>query len=181
MRRAGQFVILFCLAAGLSFAQGEGGGADNLQLWKWANFLLLAGGLGYLMAKTLPKLFAERSRSITSDITESDRIRRDAEARAADVERRLASLEAEIASLRAEAQKESQAETARLAARAAADLAKIREQSERDIADAVKAARTELKRYAAALAIDLAEGKIRARMTPAIEAGLVRGFVRDLR
>jgi hypothetical protein len=38
-----------------------------------------------------------------------------------------------------------------------------------------------LKRYAAGLAIDLAERKIRARMTPAIEDGLVRIFVRDLK
>jgi hypothetical protein len=38
-----------------------------------------------------------------------------------------------------------------------------------------------LKRYAAELAIGLAEQKIRARMTPETQDALVRGFVRDLK
>lgn len=181
MRRAGQFAFLFCLAAGLSFAQGTEGGEGHLLLWKWANFLVLAGALGYLMAKTLPPVFLSRSEALTKDIAESEKIRRDAEARAADVERRMAGLEGEIAALRAESLKQSEAETERLAADTAAEIAKIKAQSQRDIADAAKAARAELKRYAAGLAIHLAEEKIRARMTPAIEDGLVRVFVRDLK
>jgi F-type H+-transporting ATPase subunit b len=181
MRRAGQFALLFCLAAGLSFAEGTETGEGSLQIWKWANFLLLAGGLGYLAGKTLPPLFASRSQAISKDIAESDKIRRDAEARAADVERRLSGLEAEIAALRAESQKEARAETERLAAHTAAEISKIQAQSQRDIADAGKAARTELKRYAAGLAIHLAEQKIRGRMTPTVEDGLVRAFVRDLK
>ena len=181
MRRAGQFALLFCLAAGLGFAQGKEGGDGALEFWKWANFLVLAGGLGYLMRKTIPPLYAERSRAIAKNLAESEKIRQDAEARAAEVERRLAGLEAEIAALRAGAHRESQAETERLAAHTAAEIVKIQAQGERDIADAGKAARTELKRYAAGLAIDLAERKIRARMPPAIEDGLVRIFVRDLK
>jgi hypothetical protein len=38
----------------------------------------------------------------------------------------------------------------------------------------------DLKRYSADLAIDLAEQKIRARLTPDQQDALVRGFVRDL-
>jgi F-type H+-transporting ATPase subunit b len=181
MRRAGRFALLFCLAAGFSFAEGKEGGDPNLQMWKWANFLVLVGGLGYLIGKMVPPFFAARSQAIIKDMTESGKIRQDAEARAADVERRLAGLEAEIAALRAGSQKESQAETGRLAAHTAAEIAKIQAQSERDIAAAGKAARTELKRYAAGLAVDLAERKIRARMTAATEDGLVRVFVRDLK
>jgi F0F1-type ATP synthase membrane subunit b/b' len=181
MRRAGQFALLFCLAAGLSFAQGKEAGDGNLQMWKWANFLVLAGALGYLMGKTLPPLFASRSQAIAKDMVESEKIRRDAETRAADVERRLTGMETEIAALRTGSQKEAQAETERLAAHTAAEIVKIQAQSQRDIADAGKAARTDLKRYAAGLAIHLAEQKIRARMTPATEDGLVAGFVRDLK
>lgn len=181
MKRTGRFALLFCLAASFAFAEGSEGGDSHLQMWKWANFLVLAGALGYLMAKMLPPLFASRSQAITKDMAESRKIRQDAEVRAADVERRLASLEAEIAALRAESQKETAAETERLASHTASEIAKIQAQSERDIAAAGKAARTDLKRYAAGLAIDLAEQKIRARMTPATEDRLVRGFVRDLK
>ena len=181
MRRAGQFVLLFCLAAGLAFAQGSEGGEGHLQMWKWANFLVLAGGLGYLLAKYLPPVFAARTQAITKDMVESQRIRQDAEERAADVERRLAAIETEIATLRAQSHEETTAEADRLAQHAAAEVARIQAQSEREIGDAGKDARLELRRYAAGLAIDLAAQKIRSRMTPATEDRFVRGFVRDLK
>ena len=180
MRRALRFALLISVAGGLAFAEGTEGGAGTLQMWKWANFLLLAGALGYLVVKMVPPMFAARSQAILKDMSESEKIRQDAEARAADVDRRLAGLEAEIAALRADSQREAQAETGRLASHAAAEIAKIQANSEQEIAAAGKAARTELKRYAAELAIDLAERKIRGRMTPETEDGLVRGFVRDL-
>jgi F-type H+-transporting ATPase subunit b len=180
MRRAARFAWLLSLGACQAFAEGAGGGEGNLQMWKWANFLVLVAGLGYLIVKMVPPMYAARSQAILKDMTESGKIRQEAEARAADVERRLAGLEAEIAALRADSQRESQAETERLANHAAAEIAKIQVQSEQEIAAAGKAARLELKRYAAGLALDLAERKIRGRMTPATEDGLVRGFVRDL-
>jgi F-type H+-transporting ATPase subunit b len=182
MKRVARLALLLCLAAVLGFAaEGKESSEDNLKIWEWANFALLAGGLGYLMAKLLPPVFAGRSQAILQDMTESEKIRRDADARVAEVERRLAGLEAEIAALRADSQKESQAETERLASHTAAEIAKIRVQSEREIASAAKAARADLQRYAAGLAVNLAEQKIRARMTATTQDNLVRSFVRELK
>jgi F-type H+-transporting ATPase subunit b len=181
MRRAVRFAVLFCLAAGWMFAEGNEGGEGNLLMWKWANFLVLAAGLGYLMAKTLPPLFTARTEAITKDMVESQRIRKDADETAADVERRLASIETEIAALRAESREETTAESARLAKHTATEIARIQAQAAREIGDAGKDAQNELKFYASGLAIDLAAQKIRARMTPATEDRLVRGFVRDLK
>ncbi len=182
MKRVLPLLFLFCISAGLTFAaEGGEGGESSVEIWKWANFVLLALGLGYLIAKMLPSVFAERSQAIRQDIAESEKIRQDAEKRAAEVDRRLAGMEAEIAQLRIDSQKEAKAETERLAAKTAAEIAKIQAQSERDIADAVKAARADLKRHAAHLAVQLAEQKIRGRMTPATEDGLVLSFVRDLK
>ena len=181
MKRAGQFALLFCLAAGLAFAEEKKGSESNLELWKWANFLVLAGALGYLAMKALPPLFAARTATITKDMVESQRIRQEADARAADVDRRLAAIEVEIAALRTESKEETTAESKRLAEHTAAEIARIGAQSEREISDAGKTARKDLQRYAATLAIDLASQKIRSRMTPATEDRLVRGFVRDLK
>jgi len=181
MRRAAQLALLIALAAGACFAEGNEGGGSHLLLWKWANFLLLAGGVGYLLVKLLPPMFAARSQAILKDMAESEKTRQDAEARAAEVDLRLAGLEAELGRLRADSQRETQAETERLASHTAAEIAKIQAQSVQEIGAARKAARADLKRYAAELAIDLAEKKIRGRMTPAAEDGLVRGFVRDLK
>jgi len=181
MRRAGRFVVLLCLAAVLAFAEGKQGGDENLQMWKWANFLVLAGALGYLMVKSLPPFFVSRTAAITKDMVETQKIRQDADERAADVERRLAAIETEIAALHAESREETNAEAGRLAEHTAAEIARIQRQAEREISDAGKTAQKELRRFGAELAIDFAAQKIRARMTSATEDRLVRGFVRDLK
>jgi len=158
-------------------AEGEHG---KLELWKWANFVVLAGALGYMVAKNAGPFFSTRSQQIRKDMVEAQEARQGAEARAADVDRRLASLENEIAALRADSQREAQAERDRLAKQTAGELAKIQAHAEQEIATAGKAARMDLKRYSAELAIQLAEQRIRARMNPETQEALVRGFVRDL-
>ena len=158
----------------------EEGEHGKLELWKWANFIVLAGGLGYLAGKHSGPFFAARSIKIRKDLIESEEVRKEAEARVAAVERRIANLEADIAALRAEAQKEAEAETERLSRRTAAEIAKAQAHGEEEIAAAGKAARASLKQYAAELAVELAEQKIRTRITPDEQNALVRGFAHDL-
>src|ERR1022692_2498032 len=67
---------------------------------KWANFLVLAGLLGYFIGKNAGPFFAARSAGIRKDMDESLRQREQAEAKAADVDRRLADLGEDIAALR---------------------------------------------------------------------------------
>ena len=160
----------------------EEGFAEKHELaLKWANFLLLAGLLGYFIGKNAGPFFAARSAGIRKDMDESLRQREQAEAKAADVDRRLANLEKDIAALRGQSEAEAQAETERMAQHTAAEIAKIQAHAEREIASAGKAARMALKRYSAELAMGLAEQKVRARMTPDTEDALVQGFVRNLK
>ena len=180
-------LLLLCVPAMVMSAQEteakethEAGEEGHMELWKWANFLVLAGALGYLIGKNAGPFFDARSGSIRQDMEDSLRQRQEAEARAAEVDRRLASLEADIAALRGESQREAQTETDRMARQTAAEIAKIQAHAEQEIASAGKAARMELKRYSAELAIGLAEQKIRARMTPAAQDSQVQAFVRDL-
>ena len=179
MKRFATLALVVCFTAAPIFAEDQEGG--SLQVWKWANFVVLAGGLGYLIGKKGGPFFAARSAKIRQDIVEAGEAREQAEARAAEVERRLANLEAEIAVLRAESVKEEEAETGRAGRHTAAEIVKTQARGEEEIAAAGKAARLELKRYCAELAMELAEKKIRARMTPETQDALVRGFVRDLK
>jgi F0F1-type ATP synthase membrane subunit b/b' len=184
-------VLAFALAvpAGRAFAQEaekkEGHAAADeeggLEIWKWANFLVLTGGLGYLIGKNAGPFFAARSAAIRKDMEESLHQRGEAEAKAAEVDRRLAALESDIAALRAESQRELAIGAERVGRQTAGQLAKIQAQAEQDIASAGKYARADLKRYAAYLAIGLAEQKVRARMTGGAQDALVESFVRDLK
>ncbi|MBS1854662.1 MAG: ATP synthase F0 subunit B [Acidobacteria bacterium] len=164
-------------------AQGKEEKKDegSLEIWKWANFVLLGGGLGYLIGKNAGPFFAGRSAAIRQDMEESLRARQDAEARAAEVERRLATLEGELAALRAESERELKAGAELLARQTAEEIEKIQAHAGHEIETASKQARAELKRYAAELAIGVAGQKVRARMTPAAQDQLVDGFVRDLK
>ena len=152
----------------------------SLELWKWANFLLLAGILTWVGRKKVGAFFAGRSLEIRKALVEAEEVRADAERRASEVDRRLASLGADIEALRREAAAEQEAEAERVRREMASELAKIQLNTEREIAAAGKQARLELKRYAAELALQLAERKIAARMTPPVQEGLVDSFVRQL-
>jgi F-type H+-transporting ATPase subunit b len=167
--------------AGKSEGHGSGHESEgNLEIWKWANFLLLAGGIGYMIGKNAGPFFADRSKQIRKEMVEADEARREAEAKAALVDSKIANLQREIDELRAEARREQSAEEERIRQQTAADMAKIRQHAQQEIESAGKSARTELQRYSAELALRLAEQKIRARLTPETEDGLVADFTRDL-
>jgi F-type H+-transporting ATPase subunit b len=181
MKRLGLLVLALGLAAvGAQGAENSSAEDGHLKAWEWANFLVLAGGLGYLAGKNGGPFFAARSKKIRQDMAEASRMRQRSEERAAEVERRLAGIESDIAALREESRSQAQREAERMARQAAVEAGKMQAQAEQDIASAVKAARTELKRHSAELAVALAERLIRARMTPAEQDELVRAFLRDL-
>ncbi len=148
--------------------------------WKWANFAILAFGLGYLIAKNVPPLFRKQSDEIQSALAEAAKIKQEAAAYAAGVEARLANLQSEIQHLRETAHSEMMAESERIRRETEHHAQRIREQSVQEIALMTRAAKAELRKYAAELAVGLAEQHIRFRMTPATQDQLVNGFLHDL-
>jgi F-type H+-transporting ATPase subunit b len=167
-------------AAAASAQESSGASGEANELWKWANFAILALGLGYLVAKNLPPFFRSRTAEIQKGISESQKIKREAEARASEMEARLASLGAEIDKFKAGAHAEMEQEGARIREETTRHLEKLQQQAEQEIETAGKLARRELKAYAAKLALDLAEQRIRTRLDAAAENGLVEDFVKDL-
>ena len=148
--------------------------------WKWANFVILAVGLGYLVNKHLPPFFRSRTAEIQQGITEAQQVKRDAEARAAQVEARLQKLGEEIDQFRTQSREEMQQEGERIRQETAKQLGHLEHQARQEIEAAGKVARRELKDYAAKLALDVAEQRVRARLNAGTETALVDGFIHDL-
>ena len=121
-------------------AAGEAGG-ESLANWRWANFALLALGLGYLIAKTFPPLFKSRNEEIQKGIAEAQKIRQDAEQRAAAVEAKTRSLSADIDRLRAESKAEMQQEGERIRQDTAAQIARLQQKADEEIDAAGQAPR----------------------------------------
>jgi F-type H+-transporting ATPase subunit b len=145
--------------------------------WGWANFILLAGGLGYVIKKNAGPYFAQRGLEIRKGMTEAEAARAASDAKVAEVDRRLAALQTEIETMRTSAQREAEADAERVRRESAAEMAKIQSHLAEEIASAGKSATLELRRYSADLALALAEQKIAARMSPETQGRLVRMFV----
>jgi len=157
-------------------AQGVTEKGPNL-FWGWLNFAILVGGLGYVIKKNAVPYFAQRSLEIRKGMADAEAARAASDAKVAEVDRRLANLQSEIEEMRRGAQREAEADAERVRREAAAEMAKIQSHLTEEIASAGKSATLELRRYSAQLALGLAEQKIAARLTPAIQDRLVGRFV----
>jgi F-type H+-transporting ATPase subunit b len=176
------FLLIPALALASETAGGEhaAGGGDPFIWWKWANFAILAIAIGYLLGKVLPEFFRSRTETIQRDIKESARIKQEALARAAEVEKKMATLQTEVESMRQQARSEMAAEGERIRRDTEAQIVRMQSQAQMQIESASKAAQQDLKKYAATLAIDLAEQRLRGSMTGDAQNALVERVVADL-
>ncbi|MEO8024898.1 MAG: ATP synthase F0 subunit B [Bryobacteraceae bacterium] len=168
-------------------AKGEEGKAgegekheEDFTMWKWANFAILAGLGIWGIGKSAPAFFKGRTDAIQKDMEESARVAADAEARAKAVETKISQLSSELERMNAETKADMARENARLQGETTKAIERIAQRGEQEVEAAAKVARLELKQYAAQLAVDLAEQRIRARLTPDTQAKLVEDFVHDL-
>jgi F-type H+-transporting ATPase subunit b len=149
-------------------------------LWEIVNFVILAGLLGWLVVKQGGPALATRAKEIAEGLAAGELAKSEADARAAQVQARLANLGTEVAAIRASAKEEMEREADRIRRDAQAEIVRIRRQAELEIESAGKMAQREVRQAAARLAVELAERKVRARMSPEIQSALLQGFLTDL-
>lgn len=183
-RRAQRFVLAIALslvfAVTLLAQESEKKEAEVNPTWKWANFVLLVLGLGYLVSKTVPPYFRSRNQEIQKAIVEARQMKQDADKRAAEVQERMRNLGAAIEKFRAESKAEMEREAGRIRENTAAQIMRLEKQSALEIEAAGTAAQRELKAYAAKLAFDLAEQNLRSQIGSGSGAELADGFIADL-
>ena len=142
------------------------------------NFAIIFLFLARLMRKSLPGFFKGRTATIQKGIEEARKMSEEARQRLSEVEGRLSRLDTEIAAMRAEADQNARAEEQRLTASSEEERKRIVSSSEQEITMAANAARRDLKTYAAELAVNLAEKKIRVEKDA--DQALVREFTARL-
>ncbi len=148
--------------------------------WEWANFVVLAALVVYMVKKQGGPFFNARAADIRKGIDEAEKIKADSNAKIAAINGKLGRLDAEIASLREAAATERRAAEQRLKNETQLEIERIRAHAESEIETAGKSERVALQRYVAQLAMNLAETKVRARMNPSTEDALVQAFVNGL-
>ncbi|MFZ3329255.1 MAG: hypothetical protein WA197_01385 [Candidatus Acidiferrales bacterium] len=176
--------VFLLLAAAPVFAQeGEASPADSPVGWvfRWLNFALVFGGIGYAIWKWGAPYFRQHAEEISNKIAEGTRAREAADAQRREIQAKLAGLDDEIKRLREVGQRDAEAEAQRLRDMGRVESENIERAARAEIEAAERQERLELKILGAKLAVELAEALLRRSLTPRGEEFLFNGFVTELK
>lgn len=121
------------------------------------NFAIIAVLVILALKSNLPAMFRGRTQSIQKDIQEARHSSEDAQRRLSEIESRLSRMNVEIDEMQAKAAADARAEEERMRTAIQQEKQKILQSAEQEVEQAASAARRDLQKYAAALAIELAE------------------------
>jgi F-type H+-transporting ATPase subunit b len=166
-------LVLWIVGAAAPAHAAEEGGL----LFPWINFALLIGTLFVLARKPIQTYFAERRAAIRRELDEAAALEKAARERYAQWQRRLVDLERELAEIRAGAHERAEAERASLLADARAAADRIRADAANAVEHELRRARMGLREEASQLAIELASGILRERVTAQDRDRLIDEFI----
>ncbi len=153
----------------------EGSGPSVLMdlLGKTLNFLLLFGGLAFVLVKPVRAFLAARTESVKKTLAEASSSRAGAERQLEAVRVRLAGLSEEARGIKEAGESLGLKDKAKIAGLAAREAEKIKAMARDEIEARALASRRELRRYAAELAVSLARSRIERRLTPELQSRLI--------
>ncbi len=141
------------------------------------NLILFVGVVAFLTRKMIPEALKNRAARIEKELNESNRLRREAQARYDELEARLNRFEAEFDQMRSDATRAGEREVALIEERATNEVAQIKAGAEKAIRDEVNAARAALHQQAVTLALSVAEEQLRGRISAADQDRLAQDLL----
>jgi F0F1-type ATP synthase membrane subunit b/b' len=177
-------MLLTLISAGALFAfaalQERWWDYPGAELWKFVNLAIFVLLLVFVLRRRLTSAFQDRREDIRRELTLAQQERDAAVAKLKEVEELLATLDAEVARIQEQSRREVAEERERIARETESEIAKLGEQAHREIESAGKVAKHELRRFAAEQSVRLAEEIIRREMTPEDDARLIRRNIEEL-
>jgi F-type H+-transporting ATPase subunit b len=149
-------------------------------VWKWLNFLILFGGLGWYLRKPLRGFLDSRARAIEEGLANARQAKELASTKLSEIETRLARLDQEIVHLKEQASREAEDERTRILESAKLEAQKILDLARREIDGLQKSARLELKAHLASLAVKLAEERLQRSVGPDENKKIIQQFLQTL-
>lgn len=134
-------------------------------LGKTINFLILFGGLAYILFKPIRNFLHGRAVKIDRSLKEMQKLRLEEEQKLEEVKNRLIRLEEEITKIKKEGEIEGHREKDRIIKDAQREAERVRHFAKQDIEMLTLAGIQELKEYTAELATELAQQRIKKKMT----------------
>jgi F-type H+-transporting ATPase subunit b len=141
------------------------------------NFVILAGGLYYLLRKPLGDYLETRNKQIRAELVSAAETRAKATAQLAEIQDKLAAIPGEIEALKARGKEEVAAEQVRIKQTADLERHRLIEQTRREIDRQLQIARRDLLDHAANLSVSVARERLAKEMTPEDQLRLVDRYV----
>jgi F-type H+-transporting ATPase subunit b len=140
---------------------------------KVVNFLLLFGGLGFLLRKPLGNFLQGRADSLRSSMLEAEDSRKKAELKQQEIELRLERFEEEIKKIRQVAEDEGDDLRKSIMQGTEREAGRLKILAQQEIERLTKAGITEIREHMANLATGLAQRNILERMTGEDQSSLI--------
>ncbi len=157
--------LLLPLFVFLAFPE-EGQSFNVLEfLGKSVNFVVLFGALVYFLYKPLQSYLEKRSLEVKEAMKDAEESRKESEKRFDEARARLAGLEEEIEKIKKEAEVAGLREKEKISRLAQEEAERIKHLAQQEIELELKAGTQELKEYTAALATNLAQERIKKKLT----------------
>ena len=169
--------LLFLVSPLHAQQEGEPSGLDAVTRWKWANTLIFAAALGYLIAKTAPRFFNARSFEIQKAIKDATGLKIEAEFRSSEIDRKMATLSEEVNRLKAVSAAEMEREHQRIRRDTEAEIAHIQHHIEAEMNAFRSIGVRQIRQHTANLALDLAERRLGERLSGSNQDALLQDFV----
>ncbi len=180
---SGAFLIFFFAALPALAAEGaEPDPADSTAglIFRWLNFVIVFGSIGFLIAKHGGAFFRGNAREIAASIVEATAAKTEAQRELHEVEVKVEHLNQDVAEMRAEAQRNWAAESERLYASGQAEIEKIAHAAREELAASERAAQQQVREIAASLAVERAANLVSSMMNAQIRARMFQSFISEL-
>jgi F0F1-type ATP synthase membrane subunit b/b' len=149
-------------------------------IFRWLNFLIVVGGIAYLVAKYGGAFFRGNAKQIAASIVEATAAKTEADRELREVEVKIERIGQEVAEMREEAQRNWAAESERLYASGQAEIEKIAHAAREELAASERAAQQQVREIAASLAVERAAALVSSMMNAEIRAKMFQSFLREL-
>jgi F-type H+-transporting ATPase subunit b len=180
---ASGFLIFFLMALPALAAESSGedsGASTGGLIFRWLNFVLVFGGIWYLIAKHGGTFFRANAKAIAASITEASAAKAEADRELREVETKIARLDQEVAEMRQAARRDTAAETERLRVSGLVEMEKIGQAARGELVAAERAAQQELRAIAASMAVERAGALVSSRLNTEIRARIFHAFLGEL-
>jgi F0F1-type ATP synthase membrane subunit b/b' len=176
------FVFLLMALPVMAAEGAEPDPADSTAglIFRWLNFLIVFGGMGWLIAKYGGAFFRGNAKEIAASIVQATAEKEEAVRELHAVEAKVERLDKDVAEMREQARQNWEAESQRLRSSGVTEIEKINQAARSELAASERAAREQLRDIAASLAVKNAAAVVSSRMNSDLRARIFQSFLADL-